>query len=576
MRTSPILALAALAAVIAGCEIFSLADRMPPGAGGSGGAATGGSGGAATGGSAATGGTAPGIECLTAIGCPGAESDCVEATCVAGRCGTTPAAEGTPTSTQIAGDCVRSVCDGQGGEKIVPDDLDVAIDGNACTDDVCSAGAPSKPPSAAGAACAESGGAVCDGAGHCVACVTAAQCTGGVCVNNACVSLTCVDSVESPGETDVDCGGDECPPCPPGKKCATGSDCTSLVCASVCLPPSCGDKVKNGVETDVDCGGGDCPVGCGAGKACVVDGDCRGGVCDAGACAPTCTDEAKNLDETDADCGGSCPPCVNGGTCAWDGDCTSHVCAAGACVTPPASCQSGAKDGTETDVDCGGSACPGCGVGEACSVDADCASRRCVAGACGERVLISEVRTRGAGGTHDELVELYNPLASAITLDASFSLRVRSAIGACATNADKVLFTGSGQVIAPHGHLLLGGSAYTQSPAADAPLAAAGLPDAGSLVIRQGTVALDALCYAYDAATAESLASCATAYVCEGAPADNLPHDNTVSPSSSVDASLVRKPGGALGSQRDTGVSSTDFQMVSPAEPQGSTSAPTP
>jgi hypothetical protein len=577
VRTTGIFACAALAVVIAGCEIFSFADRVPPGSGGSGGAA--GGAGATVGGSAGatTSATGPAPECLTALDCAGTGSDCVEPVCDDGRCGTRPADAGKPTSTQLAGDCVRSVCDGEGGQTIVPDDLDVAIDGNGCTDDVCTAGAASNPASAAGSPCAEDGGAVCDGAGHCVECVTAAQCGGGTCANNVCVSLTCINSVEDPGETDVDCGGAACPPCAPGKKCVAGGDCTSLVCSgNVCLPPSCGDKVKNGLETDVDCGGGDCPIGCGAGRVCVVDADCQGDVCDAGVCAPTCTDESKNLDETGVDCGGSCPPCASGGACGWDGDCASHVCAGGVCVTPPASCSDGAKDNGETDVDCGGGACRGCAVGAVCSANGDCASLRCEGGACGALVLLSEVRTRGQGGTHDELVELYNPLGVAVTLDAGWTLHVRSAIGACASNAEKVLFTGSGQVIAPHGHLLLGGSAYTQSPTADAPLGAAGLPDAGSLVIRQGTTVVDALCYAYDAATRANLASCQIGYVCEGEPADNLPHDNTQSPASTVDASLSRKPGGAQGNQRDTGASSTDFEGIAPAEPQGSASPATP
>ncbi|CAF4270510.1 unnamed protein product, partial [Rotaria sordida] len=43
-------------------------------------------------------------------------------------------------------------------------------------------------------------------------------------------------------ESDTDCGGEFCPPCPDTWEFAT-----------------CNDKVWNGNETDKDCGGGTCP-----------------------------------------------------------------------------------------------------------------------------------------------------------------------------------------------------------------------------------------------------------------------------------------------------------------------------
>jgi hypothetical protein len=78
---------------------------------------------------------------------------------------------------------------------------------------------------------------------------------------------TCTDGIQNGNETDVDCGGPDCPAC-----------------------PTCNDGIQNGGETDVDCGGPDCP-------AC-----------------PTCSDGIQNGDETGVDCGGSCPPC-GGGEC---------------------------------------------------------------------------------------------------------------------------------------------------------------------------------------------------------------------------------------------------------------------
>jgi hypothetical protein len=40
------------------------------------------------------------------------------------------------------------------------------------------------------------------------------------------------------------------------------------------------------------------------------------------------------------------------------------------------------KDGSETDVDCGGTCPTGCVTGQACLVNADCASMTCTAKLC--------------------------------------------------------------------------------------------------------------------------------------------------------------------------------------------------
>ncbi|MCA9622872.1 MAG: hypothetical protein KC731_27825, partial [Myxococcales bacterium] len=63
----------------------------------------------------------------------------------------------------------------------------------------------------AGTPCTEDGGTQCDGAGMCVT----PQCMNGV-----------VDGTE----TDVDCGGAECPACDNGDICVEGADCTSGFC----------------------------------------------------------------------------------------------------------------------------------------------------------------------------------------------------------------------------------------------------------------------------------------------------------------------------------------------------------
>jgi hypothetical protein len=58
---------------------------------------------------------------------------------------------------------------------------------------------------------------------------------------------------------------------------------------------------------------------------------------------------------------------------------------------------------------------------------------------------------------------------------------------------------------------------------------------------------------------------------------NNLPHDNAMSVAGNVDASIERKPGGALGNGTDTGSNVADFTgAVTPANPQNLASAPTP
>jgi Kef-type K+ transport system membrane component KefB len=55
---------------------------------------------------------------------------------------------------------------------------------------------------------------------------------------------TCEDSVTNGAETDVDCGGDQCPECDNGKLCATGSDCVSSICEAQSILPQMRCKRK--------------------------------------------------------------------------------------------------------------------------------------------------------------------------------------------------------------------------------------------------------------------------------------------------------------------------------------------
>jgi plastocyanin len=176
------------------------------------------------------------VQCLAASTCPGTDTDCKVRTCSpVGVCGFANTASGTVTTAQTTGDCQQGQCDGNGAVMSVAQNLDVPVDANQCTDNVCTAGVPSNPNSASGAVCSQSGGAVCSGTGTCVECVTGAQCTSGVCTGNACQMPSCTDNVKNGTETDLDCGGSTCGPCALTKVCTTAGDCTSGACTgNVC------------------------------------------------------------------------------------------------------------------------------------------------------------------------------------------------------------------------------------------------------------------------------------------------------------------------------------------------------
>ncbi|MFO0760707.1 MAG: hypothetical protein U0359_29785 [Byssovorax sp.] len=166
-------------------------------------------------------------------------------------------------------------------------------------------------------------------------------------------------------------------------------------------------------------------------------------------------------------------------------------------------------------------------------------------------------------------MELYNPTNLAVTLDPSWAIVARGAAGTCAMNAPVLKFFGSGQIVPPHKHFLVAGAGYAQMPAKDAALFNGDLLDAGSIRLVHGDVVVDTVCYAVDAATQTALLGCAIPYVCEGTPVSNLPHDGTAGAGSTVDASILRKPGGAAGSGVDTNNNAADFLSgVKPAAPE--------
>jgi hypothetical protein len=109
------------------------------------------------------------VECNQASQCPGMDNECQARACNATTCGFSFQPAGTPVTTQTTGDCQVNQCNGAGATVSVADNADVPVDGNQCTDDVCTAGVPSNPPKAPSTACNQAGGSVCNGNGACVA-----------------------------------------------------------------------------------------------------------------------------------------------------------------------------------------------------------------------------------------------------------------------------------------------------------------------------------------------------------------------------------------------------------------------
>jgi hypothetical protein len=188
------------------------------------------------------------VGCVTAADCPGTDTTCSHRTCTNNQCGTSPAALGTFVDGGSAGDCQKIVCDGYGGTTTAPDDTDLPANTNPCLQSLCASGVPSNPPKAQGATCSEGGGTECDGAGHCVQCVTAADCPGGP--DTECLYRTCTSGV--------------CGVAKPGVEVAlaaqTPGDCQTAVCDGMGGTTTIADDVDAPANTNqcttVMCTGG--------------------------------------------------------------------------------------------------------------------------------------------------------------------------------------------------------------------------------------------------------------------------------------------------------------------------------
>jgi hypothetical protein len=182
------------------------------------------------------------VVCVAATDCPGTDTICHKRVCGnQNTCGFSNASAGTAAEPDATGNCQKAVCDDLGGVTSVADNSDVpADDGNACTDDVCSNGAPAHPAKPQGTTCAQNGGTFCSGT-TCVQCVVAGDCPGS---DTACRTRTCDSAGHTCGHTDQ----------PQGT--AAGSDAAGNCKKQVC--DGAGAIVPANDDTDLPVDGNPC------------------------------------------------------------------------------------------------------------------------------------------------------------------------------------------------------------------------------------------------------------------------------------------------------------------------------
>ena len=383
------------------------------------------------------------------------KSDCNSNQCSGGKCVAATCTDKILNGNESDIDCGGPDCLACSSNLKCNDDTDCAS--FVCNNNVCALPSCTDGIMNGGETDVDCGGNNCPKCDIGLGCQLNRDCISAACpmATHICNGGSCTDMMKDGNETDVDCGGDTCAPCPSGLICNNNSDCASQICTSgtpsgSCAAPSCTDGVQNGSETDVDCGG-TCAAKCGLAQMCMTNADCKvtnpaiicvtgvcaaktctatncGGtngcppcpdnapckstsdcqsqLCSGGTCSPaSCTDGLKNGAETDVDCGGgmtsTCMPCVVGKKCLAGGDCSTGVCTNGLCVA--ASCTDGLKNGDETDIDCGGS-CQNCATGHLCKVAMDCASSVCTNGkcsspTCGDKVKNGNETDTDCGGS---------------------------------------------------------------------------------------------------------------------------------------------------------------------------------
>ncbi|MBA2526365.1 MAG: lamin tail domain-containing protein [Pyrinomonadaceae bacterium] len=166
-------------------------------------------------------------------------------------------------------------------------------------------------------------------------------------------------------------------------------------------------------------------------------------------------------------------------------------------------------------------------------------------------VVISEFRTRGPNGASDEFVELYNNSDMPIAI-ANWKIRGSSSAGAIGTRVT----INAGTVIPARGHFLATHAGYGGSVVGDKTYPVGFANDGGIALTLPDDSVVDQVGLSVGSAFKEGM---------QLAP---LPSDSN--------QSYERRPGGFNGSTQDMNDNLTDFQLLTPSDPQNTSSVPTP
>ena len=167
-------------------------------------------------------------------------------------------------------------------------------------------------------------------------------------------------------------------------------------------------------------------------------------------------------------------------------------------------------------------------------------------------VVISEFRVRGPNGAADEFVELYN-LSGAPVVIGGWKIRGSNSSG---TISDRAIIA-AGTTLQPGCHYLITNSSLSGGPYSGA------VPGDQSYTVGitdDGGIALTLP----DNTIVDQVGMSAGSAFKEGTTLTSLGANN-------LNRGYERKPGGALGSGTDTDNNSTDFQLITPSDPQNST-----
>jgi cysteine-rich repeat protein len=346
------------------------------------------------------------VSCLVPADC-GADTECQAKTCVAGVCGVDNKPQGLALAMQTAGNCKIAQCNGSGQSETVDDNSDVPVDTNQCTNNVCTAGVPSNPPTVAGTMCSETNGTQCNGSGACVQCLMATDCPG---TDNECQRRTCTagacgisftpNNTATTSQTASDCKKNVCNGA--GQIVSSNDNADVPNDNNACTLDSCnaGLPVFTNGPVGVSCGAmqvcnamGQC-TGCNVASDCAgTDDECKARRCNNNICsfAFTALNTAVSM-QTANDC--KKRVCDGVGNTVVQNDntdiplddlnqCTGAACAAG--VPQQASLDAGTPCTQDGGIVCNAAAaCVGCLSPSMCpGVDTECRVRTCVANGCG-------------------------------------------------------------------------------------------------------------------------------------------------------------------------------------------------